>query len=206
MLDEALAQLPAAYRKDLLVTIDGARYSHQVIEHPDQPQHLPRARPASRRVELLGRLADRRPHPDRHRPCPATAWTSGLGADGKPETDAQVAGLTAILRHGLDGDRLDGWPPDMRIIARRTPRPVGQQPQLGEDPDWCFGAFATNTIGGQLHAWLHHDNTLPVTTLRHLDALLVGTCDIARLLVFVSRLLASRLLADGGERLGECSA
>lgn len=33
VLDEALAQLPAPYRKDLLVTIDGAGYSHQVIEH-----------------------------------------------------------------------------------------------------------------------------------------------------------------------------
>lgn len=30
---EALAQLPAAYRKDAPVTVDGAGYSHQVIQH-----------------------------------------------------------------------------------------------------------------------------------------------------------------------------
>ena len=44
-------------------------------------------------------------------------------------------------------------PTDARIIARRTPRPPGEQAKLGEDPDWHYGAFATNTAAGQI-AWL----------------------------------------------------
>ena len=153
VLDEALAQLPAPYRKDLLVTIDGAGYSHQVIEHlTSLNTHREHGR-RGRQVEYsIGWPIDERTQTGIDE-LPATAWTTGLGADGKPETDAHVAELTGILRHSLDGDRLDGWPPDLRIIARRTPRPAGQQPKLGEDPDWCFGAFATNTIDGQLQ-WL----------------------------------------------------
>jgi hypothetical protein len=48
---------------------------------------------------------------------------------------------------------LQGWPPDQRIIARRVPRPGGQQAKLGEDPNWRYGAFTTNTAAGQLQ-WL----------------------------------------------------
>jgi hypothetical protein len=34
VIDHALAQIPAAHRRDLLVTIDGAGASHEVIDHP----------------------------------------------------------------------------------------------------------------------------------------------------------------------------
>ena len=45
------------------------------------------------------------------------------------------------------------WPGDVRVIARRVPRPAGQQAKLGEDPNWRYGAFATNTTAGQIQ-WL----------------------------------------------------
>jgi len=45
------------------------------------------------------------------------------------------------------------WPTDQRVIARRVPRPAGKQAKLGEDPDWEYGAFATNTATGQVQ-WL----------------------------------------------------
>jgi hypothetical protein len=48
---------------------------------------------------------------------------------------------------------LAGWPTDQRIIVRRVPRPAGEQPKLGEHPDWCYGAFTTNTRTGQIQ-WL----------------------------------------------------
>jgi DDE family transposase len=38
----------------------------------------------------------------------------------------------------------------MRVFARRTPRPVGKQAKLGEHPDFEYGAFVTNTAGGQV--------------------------------------------------------
>ena len=44
-------------------------------------------------------------------------------------------------------------PTDQRVIVRRVPRPAGEQPKLGEHPDWRYGAFTTNTTTGQLQ-WL----------------------------------------------------
>ena len=57
------------------------------------------------------------------------------------------------MRGSAGGDRLDGWPADMRVIVSRTPRPIGEQAKLGEDAQWRYSAFATNTGEGQLQ-WL----------------------------------------------------
>ena len=61
-----------------------------------------------------------------------------------------MAELTGILRAGPGRDQLPTWPGDLRIIARRVPRPAGKPAKLGEDADWEYGAFATNTTTGQL--------------------------------------------------------
>ena len=60
-------------------------------------------------------------------------WTSGLSADGKADDKAQVVELTGLLRNSVGGDQLPGWPPDMRVFARRTPRAPGEQAELGQD-------------------------------------------------------------------------
>ena len=39
------------------------------------------------------------------------------------------------------------------MIARRTPRTPGEQAELGQDANWRYGAFATNTTTGQVQ-WL----------------------------------------------------
>jgi hypothetical protein len=77
-------------------------------------------------------------------------WGAAVHADGDPDPTAQVADLTGILRHGPGGDRLASWPADMRVIARRTPRPATKPAKLGEHPDFEYGAFVTNTPVGQL--------------------------------------------------------
>jgi len=66
VLKAAFAQIPAGHREDVLVTIDGAGASHEVIDYltglntaPARPQ-----RPAGR---VLDRLARRHPHPERAR-------------------------------------------------------------------------------------------------------------------------------------------
>ena len=58
--------------------------------------------------------------------------------------------LSGLLRTSHSGDLLDGWPADLRVIARRTPRAAGEQAELGQDPNWRYGAFATNTTTGQV--------------------------------------------------------
>lgn len=63
--------------------------------------------------------------------------------------------LTGLLRHsaGPDGrgtDQLPGWPADMRVSARRTPRQPGEQAELDADANRRYGAFATCTTTGQV--------------------------------------------------------
>lgn len=88
-------------------------------------------------------------------------WSTALRADGKPDVGsdgadkAQVADLTGLLRqstaHGQAVlDVLEGWPADLRVIARRTPREPGAQAELGANAHWRYGAFATNTATGQI--------------------------------------------------------
>jgi hypothetical protein len=77
-------------------------------------------------------------------------WTTALTADGKPDPKAQVVELTGLLRTGVGGDQLAGWPADLRVIARRTPREPGEQAELGQDAHWRYGAFATCTATGQV--------------------------------------------------------
>jgi hypothetical protein len=168
VLDAAIGQIPPAWRGDLLVTVDGAGASHALVNHlttlntarkPDGSYGR-----RGRRVEYsVGWPVDARTMTaiDQLR---EGDWTTALRADGKPDIDtdghdkAQVADLTGLLRHAVadgqgDVDLLEGWPADLRVIARRTPREHGEQGELGQDAAWRHGAFATNTTTGQTQ-WL----------------------------------------------------
>lgn len=153
VLDAALAQIPAVYRTDVLVTIDGAGASHEVINHLTALNTHTAHGKRGRRVEYsIGWPVDQRTQ-GALAEVREQDWTPALDAHGDPEPDADVVELTGILRHSHGGDAMSSWPKDVRVIARRVPRPVGQQAKLGEDPDWRYGAFATNTTAGQIQ-WL----------------------------------------------------
>lgn len=154
VLDASLAQIPAGWRRDVLVTIDGAGACHAVIDHLTRLNtHRSHGR-RGRRIEYsigwhldedtraaIARLGDQH-------------WTPGITAAGEVEESAgQVAELTGLLREGPEGDRLASWPADMRIIARRVPRTPDEQAALGEDAHWRHQVFVTNTPTGQLQ-WL----------------------------------------------------
>jgi len=163
VVDAAVAQLPTGWRDDLLVTVDGAGASHDLVDHLTKLNTARRAdgsyRQRGRRVEYsVGWPVDARTKTaiDALR---ERDWTTALRADGKPDTGtdgqdkAQVADLTGLLRHSTaDGqgevDRLEGWPADLRVIARRTPREPNEQAELDADAHWRYGAFATNTATG----------------------------------------------------------
>ena len=151
VIDAAFAQVPARWRSDLLVTIDGAGASHEVIDHLTGVNTAVAHGRRGRRVEYsIGWPVDDRTTGAITR-LPNSAWADALTAQGRVDEDAQVAELTGILRPGgPGGDELDTWPEDLRVIARRTKRPEGKPAKFGEDLDYEYGAFATNTAGGQL--------------------------------------------------------
>jgi hypothetical protein len=165
VLDAAIAQVPPAWRGDLLVTVDGAGASHDLVDRLTEV-NTARRRDGSygargRRVEYsIGWPVDTRTMTaiDQLRD---SDWATALRADGEADVgldgtpNAQVADLTALLRHAVadgqgDVDLLEGWPSDLRVFARRTPRAPGEQGELGQDAAWRHGAFATNTTTGQV--------------------------------------------------------
>lgn len=132
--DAAIAQVPAAYRRDVLVTVDGAGASHGLIEHLDGLNTAGRHGRRGPAGGVLHRVARRYPHPAAIEGLGEGDWSPGLTATGHVEPDAQVAELTGLLRHCHTGDLLSGWPADRRVIGRRTPRAAGEQAQLSQDP------------------------------------------------------------------------
>ncbi|MFK5636027.1 transposase [Ornithinimicrobium sp. LYQ103] len=150
VLDAALAQVPAPHRRDVLVTADGAGASHEFIEHVhDLNTAVVHGRRGRRLEYSIGWPVDARTRAALEQ-VRTGDWTQGLTAAGTVEQDAQVVELTGLLRTSHAGDLLSGWTADMRVIARRTPRAVGEQAALGEDPHWRCGALVTNTPAGQV--------------------------------------------------------
>jgi hypothetical protein len=150
VLKASFAQIPAQWRTDVLVSIDGAGASHDVIDYLTSCNTAPEHGNRGRRVEYtigwpvdertVAGIVQLREHD----------WGASVHADGALDPAAQVADLTGIMRHAPEGDRLASWPSCMRLIVRRTPRPATKPAKLGEHPDWEYGAFVTNTASGQV--------------------------------------------------------
>jgi hypothetical protein len=153
VLAAAFGQIPAAWRTDVLVSIDGAGASHEVIDYLTGLNTAVVHGNRGRRVEYsIGWPVDERTLAGIGE-LRAGDWGDAVDTDGMPDPQAHVADLTGVLRAGPGGDRMAGWPADQRVIARRTGRPAGKPAKLGEDPDWEYGAFTTNTPAGQIQ-WL----------------------------------------------------
>lgn len=156
VLDAAIAQIPPTWRKDLLVSIDGAGAGHQIIDHLTALNTARHHGRRGRKIEYtIGFALD-----ERARAAITTlgphGWQPALDPDGDPRQEAHVAELTDLLRHhiGPDGtptDRLDSWPQDLRVIVRREPIPDGKTVSLFEQHrGHRYQLIATNTPNGQL--------------------------------------------------------
>jgi len=143
--DAAIAQVPARYRRKMLITCDGAGATHALVDHVTALN----ARPGHQVHYSVGLDFDERIRavlPD----LPEPAWSAALDAGGKPRPDAQVAELTGLLRHSAGGDRFATWPPDMRILIRReNPHPGAQLTLFEQHEARRYQVTATSTPGGQ---------------------------------------------------------
>ncbi len=146
LVDASVAALPPAYRRNLMLTVDGAGFSHKLLEHLDKL--------ASRRGHTLiyscGWELDQR-EKAAIRLVPEHAW--GIAIDHRGEVrerraddacgnlecghracwieEAHVTELTGLLREGPDGDRLEGWPGSRTASAlARTPGSAGSPPTV----------------------------------------------------------------------------
>lgn len=139
--DEAIGQIPARWRRRLLVTSDTAGASHELIgwladlntaDNGMAVEYSIGWDITSQVRTAIGAL---------HR----ESWTPALDAyTGQPRHDMDVAEITGLLADWLT---TCGWPEDMRIFVRRRRLADGEQPSLFAMNGYKFSAFATNSTG-----------------------------------------------------------
>lgn len=134
VLDAALAQLPEALRSRVLVRGDTGSGVKEFLWHIHRLG-------LSYSVGVYGR----QPVLDALAALPRQAWRRALDGDGRHRDGAQVAELTRWLPATFVG-----WPPGMRVIARRERPHPGAQLRITDEHGWRITVFATNTTGGRL--------------------------------------------------------
>ena len=158
--DAAIAALPPGLRRKLMITVDGAGASHELIKHLDKLA----ARPGYQVIYSVGWALTER-EKTALRLVPEHAWQ--IAIDGRGEVrerraddacgndqcahracwieEAHVAELTGLLREGAAGDQLKGWPGKMRIFARRErPHPGAQLTLFEAEDGWRYSLWVTN--------------------------------------------------------------
>jgi hypothetical protein len=130
----ALAQLPAEVRGRVLVRTDSGGGTKAFLAHLTK-LGLQYSVGIGVNIGVHRALLDQ---------LPAEAWTDAYDCDELPREGAQVAELTGMLPE-LAGR---GWPPDMRVIARRERPHPGAQLRLTDTDGWRITVFATNTPPG----------------------------------------------------------
>ncbi len=160
VLDAAIAALPPAFRRRLMVTCDGAGASHDLIARLDALA----ARPGYQLIYSVGwELGGR--EKAAITAVPAQAWQIAVDERGEVRErraggacgdlgcghrrcwieEAHVTELTGLLREGPAGDRLEGWPEKMRIFTRRErPHPGAQLTLFEAEDGWRYTLWVTN--------------------------------------------------------------
>ena len=103
----ALAQLPRAYRRRILIRLDGAGASHALIEH------LITLNTRRRKVAFTSGFPITAVDEQAIAELPEHAWGPAFEQDGSLDPQAQVAELTGLWRR-------EGWPQGLRYLVRRV--------------------------------------------------------------------------------------
>jgi len=142
VLTAAIAQVPAAQRKNLLIRSDGAGASHKLLEWLTEQGQV-----RGRKLDYSVGYAVTEKIRDAIKVVPDNVWTPATDAQGGLREHGDVAELTDLVD-------LSKWPTGMRLIVRRERPHPGAQLSLFEEADgWRYQVVATNTpigTGGQL--------------------------------------------------------
>ena len=135
VLGRAIAQIPATFRKRLLIRCDGAGATHGLLDWLTDQNQI-----RGRTVEYSVGFAITQKIRDAIALVPEQVWTPAMDADGDVRDGGDVAELTGLLD-------LTGWPEGIRVILRRErPHPGAQLSLLEAADGWRYQAVATNTV------------------------------------------------------------
>jgi hypothetical protein len=135
VLAAAIRQIPSRMRSRLLVRVDGAGATHELIAHLLSL--------SSRRRTVLFTCGWAITGADEQaiRLLPAAAWQAAVDQDGTVQEDKHVAEITCLL------SRAAGWPAGLRWIVRRT-KPSRRQAKnltaLERAAGWRYSIVVTN--------------------------------------------------------------
>jgi hypothetical protein len=137
VLGEALAQVPAGWRSRLLVRVDGAGATHDLVRHLLSL--------STRRRTVLFTCGWMITEADEAaiRMLPRDAWQAAVDQDGKVQKGTAVAEITHLT------SRAAGWPEGLRWIVRRTKpsrRPAGNLTAFEKATGWRYSVIVTNML------------------------------------------------------------
>ena len=135
VLAAAIAQVPARMRSRIMVRVDGAGASHELVDHL-----LKLASPRRKVLFTCGWMitpADE----DAIKMVPEGAWKPGTGQDGEIGEDKHVAEVTHLM------SRAGNWPDGLRWIVRRVKPSRRQMKNLTayeKKTGWRYSITCTN--------------------------------------------------------------
>jgi hypothetical protein len=135
VLAAALKQVPAPFRGKILVRVDGAGASHDLIGHL-----LSLSSPRRTVLFTCGWMITAADE-DAIRQVPAGAWKPGTAQDGTAEHDKDVAEVTGLM------SRAGNWPGGLRWIARRVKpsrRHLRNLTEYEKRTGWKYSITCTN--------------------------------------------------------------
>jgi hypothetical protein len=134
-LSAALLQVPAAFRRKVIVRLDGAGTSHDFITHM-----MTLEIPGGKLLFTSGWTITGADEDD-IRQVPAAAWKPGVTQDGQAEDDSDVAEITGLM------SRAGNWPPGLRWIIRRvrpSRRHIRNLTAYERETGWKYSIICTN--------------------------------------------------------------
>ncbi len=135
LLSAALRQVPARFRRKVLVRVDGAGASHDLVNH------LLSLSSARKSVLFTCGWMITAADEDAIRQVPAGAWQPGTAQDGTAEDDKNVAEITGLMT------RAGNWPGGLRWIVRRVKpsrRHLRNLTGYEKETGWKYSITCTN--------------------------------------------------------------
>ena len=160
VLAAAIRQVPARFRGKVLVRVDGAGASHELIAHL-----LGMSSPRRKALFTCGWMITAADE-DAIRQVPPDAWEPGIGQDGAIEQDKDVAEITHLM------SRAGNWPDGLRWIARRVKpsrRHLRNLTGYEKKTGWKYSITCTNIPGSGISGvpGSHHPQYVDVLHRQH---------------------------------------
>ncbi len=160
VLAAAIRQVPVRFRKKIIVRIDGAGASHELVKHL-----LSMSSPRRILLFTCGWMitpADEAAIMQ----VPAAGWKPGIAQDGTVEEDKHVAEITDLM------SRAGNWPDGLRWIVRRVKPSRRQMKNLTDyekKTGWRYSVICTNIPGTGIEGvpGSHHPQYIDVVHREH---------------------------------------